>query len=72
MQASSITRSSVKTSGMRSVVKDLETREKGVDICVMMDGTSSMVSKIKAGTMKLIKRLNCTIMYLASRTYGCT
>ncbi|KAL0048959.1 hypothetical protein WJX82_003306 [Trebouxia sp. C0006] len=40
--ASSITRSSVKTSGMRFVIRDLETREKGVDICIMMDGTGSM------------------------------
>ena len=28
---------------MRSVIRDLETREKGVDICIMMDGTGSMV-----------------------------
>lgn len=46
MQASSITRSSVKTSGMRSVIRDLETREKGVDICIMMDGTGSMVGNL--------------------------
>lgn len=28
---------------MVSALKDLETREKGVDICVLMDGTGSMV-----------------------------
>ena len=43
IQASSITRSSVRTSSMRSVIRDLETKEKGVDICIMMDGTGSMV-----------------------------
>ena len=53
VQASSITRSSVKTSGMRSVIRDLETREKGVDICIMMDGTGSMVSKVIAHTIKV-------------------
>ena len=53
MQASSITRSSVKTSGMRSVIRALETREKGVDICIMMDGTGSMVSKAMTCTIKV-------------------
>ncbi len=53
VQASSITRSSVKTSGMRSIIRDLETREKGVDICIMMDGTGSMVSKVMACTLKV-------------------
>jgi len=55
VQASSITRSSVKTSGMRSVIRDLETREKGVDICIMMDGKGSMVSKNMACTIKVIQ-----------------
>ena len=58
VQASSITRSSVKTSSMRSVIRDLETREKGVDICIMMDGTGSMVLKILS-----ISHASCIIYY---------
>lgn len=32
------------TSKLESAVQELETREKGVDLCVLMDGTGSMVS----------------------------
>ena len=29
---------------MHSALQELETREKGVDLCILMDGTGSMVS----------------------------
>jgi hypothetical protein len=58
VQASSITRSSVKTSGMRSVIRDLETREKGVDICIMMDGTGSMVISNPSKAMTCAIKVN--------------
>ena len=32
------------TTKLESAVQELETREKGVDLCVLMDGTGSMVS----------------------------
>lgn len=44
LQSKSLTKSSVARSDMRSVLRDLDTREKGVDICLLMDGTGSMVS----------------------------
>lgn len=31
---------------MHSVLQELETREKGVDLCILMDGTGSMVSTV--------------------------
>ena len=41
-------------------MKDLETREKGVDICMLMDGTGSMVSDHLPLLTKSL-RLSCAI-----------
>ena len=44
LQDKSIADSTVKASDMHSVLHELETRERGVDLCILMDGTGSMVS----------------------------
>ena len=44
LQDKGIADSIVKASDMHSVLQELETREKGVDLCILMDGTGSMVS----------------------------
>lgn len=36
---------------MHSVLQELKTREKGVDLCILMDGTGSMVSTPKPEEM---------------------
>ena len=43
LQSKSLTKSSLARSDVKSMMKDLDTREKGVDICLLMDGTGSMV-----------------------------
>lgn len=44
-QGKEITDSALKASDMHSALLELTTREKGVDLCILMDGTGSMVSK---------------------------
>ena len=70
LQASSITRSSLKTSSMRSVIRDLETREKGVDICILMDGTGSMVGSIYIPSL-CMQMLQKNLTHLSVRDCTC-
>ncbi len=44
LQGKGIADSAVRASDMHSALQELETREKGVDLCILMDGTGSMVS----------------------------
>ena len=44
LQGKGIADSAVKASDMHSALQELETRDKGVDLCILMDGTGSMVS----------------------------
>lgn len=44
IQGKGIAADSAMTTKLESAVQELETREKGVDLCVLMDGTGSMVS----------------------------
>ncbi len=45
LQGKGVADSAVRLSAMHSALKELETRrEKGVDLCILMDGTDSMVS----------------------------